>query len=70
MSNSVTLQKRGIWCESEKGHTTDLEVKNAFDAKIYKAAMDALKRMPKWKPGTDDKGDPTPVKITIPVDFK
>lgn len=54
----------------EKGHTTDLEVKNAFDAKIYKAAMDALKRMPKWKPGTDDKGDPTPVKITIPVDFK
>lgn len=54
----------------EKGYTTDLEVKNAFDAKIYKAAMDALKRMPKWKPGTDDKGDPTPVKITIPMDFK
>lgn len=54
----------------EKGCATDLEVKNAFDAKIYKAAMDALRRMPKWKPGTDDKGDPTPVKITIPVDFK
>lgn len=52
------------------GYATDLEVKNAFDAEIYRAAQNALKRMPRWKPGTDENGAPTPVKITVPVEFK
>lgn len=52
------------------GYATDLEVKNAFDSQIYRSAMNALKAMPKWKPGTDEEGKPTPVRITIPVEFK
>lgn len=63
---SITL----TFIVNEKGYATDFEVKNAFDTRIYRSAMDALKTMPKWKPGTDDKGDPTPVRITMPVDFK
>lgn len=55
---------------SSEGYATDFEVKNAFNPQIYQAAMNALKRMPKWKPGTDEQGNPTPVKITMPVDFK
>lgn len=52
------------------GKAIDFEVKNAFDTQIYRSAMNALKSMPKWKPGTDDQGNPTQVKITMPVDFK
>lgn len=52
------------------GYATDVEVKNAFNPEIYRAAVNTLKSMPKWKPGTDEQGHPTPVRITIPVDFK
>lgn len=52
------------------GYATDLEVKNAFDAQIYRAIQQAFKRMPQWKPGTDEYGQPTPVRVTIPVEFK
>ena len=52
------------------GYATDLEVKDAFDPAVYRVAMEALKRLPKWRPGTDEWGEPTPVKITVPVEFK
>ena len=52
------------------GYATDLEVKDAFDPEVYRVAMEALKRLPKWRPGTDEWGEPTPVKITVPVEFK
>lgn len=52
------------------GYATDVEVKNAFNPEIYRSALNTLKSMPKWKPGTDEHGHPTPVRITIPVDFK
>lgn len=45
-------------------------MKNAFDTQIFRSAMNALKSMPKWKPGTDEHGNPTQVKITMPIDFK
>lgn len=52
------------------GYPIDFEVKNAFDTQIYRAALGALKRMPRWKPGTDAEGKLVPVRITVPVDFK
>ena len=52
------------------GYATDFEVKNAFDTQIYRAALTALKSMPKWTPGTDANGEPTPVKISLAVEFK
>jgi len=52
------------------GYPTDFEVKNSFDTQIYRTALGALKRMPRWKPGTDDEGKAVPVRITVPVEFK
>lgn len=52
------------------GYATDFEVKNSFDPLIYRTALNALKRMPRWKPGTDDAGHFVPVRITVPVEFK
>lgn len=52
------------------GNITDYDVKNAFDTQIFRSAMNALKSMPKWKPGTDEHGNPTQVRITMPIDFK
>lgn len=52
------------------GYATDFEVKNAFDPQVYRAALMALRSLPQWKPGLDADGQPTPVKITVPVEFK
>ena len=73
-SNCITAKKEGsitlTFIVGKDGYAKDFDVKNAFDSAIYRTAMDALKRMPKWKPGTNEKGEPTDVRITIPVDFK
>lgn len=73
-SNCVDNKKQGTitltFIVGPDGYATDLDVKNAFDAEIFRTAMIALKRMPKWKPGTDEQGKPTNVRITVPVDFK
>lgn len=52
------------------GYATDFEVKNAIDTQIYRSALTALKSMPRWTPGTDAEGNPTPVKISLDVEFK
>lgn len=52
------------------GYATDFEVKNAPDQRLYGLIMGALKRMPRWKAGTDEHGMPTPVKVTVPIMFK
>lgn len=52
------------------GYATDFEVKNAFDPRIHRSALTAMKSLPRWKPGTGADGTPAPVKITVPVDFK
>ncbi len=66
LQGSITL----TFIVGTDGYTTDWEVKNAFDTEVYRTAIRALKQMPKWTPGTDDQGQPTPVRITLPVDFK
>ena len=70
----IRAQKTGVvllsFVVGTDGYATDFEVKDAFDAQIYRAAMMALKSMPKWTPGTDAEGKPTPVKISLPAEFK
>lgn len=53
-----------------EGYAIEPEVKNAFDRQIEQSIMRALKSMPKWKPGTNELGQLTPVRLTIPVEFK
>ena len=73
-TNCINNKKQGsitlTFIIGPDGRATDLDVKNAFDPEIFRTAMNALKSMPKWKPGTDEQGNPTNVRITIPVDFK
>ncbi len=70
----IRSQKQGIvqlsFIVGPDGYAKDFEVKNAFDTQIYRAALTALKSMPQWKPGTDATGAPTPVKISLAVEFK
>lgn len=53
-----------------EGYAQDFEIKDAFNRQVYRLISDALKQMPKWKPGTDENGQPTPVKVTVPIEFK
>lgn len=50
------------------GSITDIEVEKALDSSIDRAVVNAIRRMPKWQPGRSG-GLPTPVKITLPVQF-
>lgn len=52
------------------GFARDFEVENAFDPKVERIARRALKSMPQWKPGVDEHGVATPVKISFDVDFR
>lgn len=52
------------------GFARDFEVENAFDPKVEKIVRRALKSMPQWKPGQNEQGEPTPVKISFDVDFR
>ena len=52
------------------GYVADLEVKDAFDEAVLKTIRQAAEKMPKWQPGTNEWGEPAPVKITVPVAFK
>ena len=52
------------------GYATDFEITDCFDPRIRRSIIAALKSLPKWTPGHDELGQPTPVKITVPVEFK
>lgn len=52
------------------GYVADLEVKDSFDEAVFQTIKQAAQNMPKWVPGTNEWGEPTPVKITVPVEFK
>ncbi len=70
----IRSEKQGIvqlsFIVGTDGYAKNFEIKNAFDTQIYRAALIALKSMPQWKPGTDATGAPTPVKISLSVEFK
>lgn len=51
------------------GYPRDFEVKGAFDAQVNDVLHRVLRRMPRWKPGRDELGRLTPVRITVPVKF-
>lgn len=52
------------------GYAKDFEVENAFDPLVRRNVLNALNRMPKWKPGIGKDGKPTPVRITVPVKYQ
>lgn len=41
------------------GYPIDFEIKDSFDSLVQRVVMNALKRMPRWRPGTDELGRPT-----------
>lgn len=52
------------------GYACEMELHNAFDPLIERAVKRAFDRMPKWKPGTDSQGQPTPVRVTVPIRYR
>lgn len=52
------------------GYPVDFEIKDAFDPLVQRVVMNALKRMPRWRPATDENGKAVAAKITVPVLFK
>ena len=50
------------------GSVTQATIEKAVDPALDRAILTAVGRMPKWKPGKV-KGVPSPVKVTIPVEF-
>lgn len=52
------------------GYASEFEITNALDSQIYRSVLTALKSMPRWTPGLDAEGNPTPVKISLDVEFK
>lgn len=70
----IRRQKTGVvqlsFIVGTDGYATDFEVRDAFDSQIYRAALTALKSMPRWTPGTDATGQAVPVKISLALEFK
>lgn len=50
------------------GTISDIEMIKPIDTSLDRSVVNAVRRMPKWKPGRKG-GLPTPVKVTIPVSF-
>lgn len=51
------------------GTISDILVDKSLDSAVDRAVVNAVRRMPKWQPGRSG-GLPTPVKITLPVQFR
>lgn len=51
------------------GYAIDLQVTGSFDVEVYRTIKQAFTRMPKWQPGRDERGNLTPVKITVPIKY-
>lgn len=52
-----------------EGNVTEVHIEKGLHPTLEAAVIAAVKKMPKWKPGTKF-GRPTPVKISIPVHFQ
>lgn len=72
--NLIREKKGGIvnvsFIVDEEGYATDFDIKNAFDTQVLRIVKNALKRMPKWEPGTDEAGNAVKVMISLPIEFK
>lgn len=51
------------------GSTTDYEIMRHATPELDNAAIEVIKKMPKWKPGKTD-GKPVRVKFVMPVTFR
>lgn len=52
------------------GYAKEMELHNSFDNQIQRTIERAFARMPKWKPGVDSQGQPTPVRVTVPIHYR
>lgn len=50
------------------GTLTHIQIDKSADAALNRAVLTAVERMPKWTPGKKN-GQPSPVKVTLPVLF-
>lgn len=55
---------------TEQGYVADIEVRDAFSPKIERTLKAALRGCPRWQPGLDDHGQPAPVRISVPIDYR
>jgi TonB family protein len=55
---------------SEKGEIKDAKVLKSLSKELDEVALNAVNKMPKWKPATDDKGNPIASKMILPISFK
>lgn len=54
----------------EDGNVSDAVIVSSPDQLLSDAALDVVHKMPVWKPGADEKGNPAKVTFTLPVLFK
>ena len=52
------------------GKTVDYEIEKSAHSDLAAVVLMALRRMPGWQPGRDEQGLPTPVRVTVPVNFE
>ena len=52
------------------GKTVDYEIEKSAHSDLASVVLMALRRMPGWQPGRDEQGLPTPVRVTVPVNFE
>lgn len=56
--------------DEEDGSITDPKVVRSIDVSIDSAAMEIVRKMPKWKPGMNNNGKAIKVKYTLPIAFE
>jgi len=52
------------------GSLSNLKIVKGLDGGCNEEALRLVKSMPKWTPGTNQNGVPTPVPFNLPIRFK
>ncbi len=55
---------------SETGEVKDIKVLKSLNKEMDDLAVNAIKKMPKWTPAKDPKGNPMASKMILPISFK
>ncbi len=53
---------------TEEGKVTDVDIVKGLSEDLNKVALEAIKGLPDWKPGSN-KGKNVPVQLTLPIKF-
>ncbi|MES2587386.1 MAG: energy transducer TonB [Bacteroidota bacterium] len=52
------------------GSVTEVKLIQSLNPELDKLALDMVKKMPKWTPAIDEKDQPIPSKMVLPINFK